>query len=262
MPGSSPAITYDPDALAYFTAAGITDFTQKQAYNTLVLTLKSYSIYSKMFALYPFLGGTASSHKWNAINPLDTDGAFRIVWNGTVTHDANGVQGNGSTGYGDTKFNASSGGWLADSASMHVYIRNNTASGYDFAASASPASNTSVLIARYTASTTAYGWLKNNAAGVNAVNADSRGMYSLVRGAADSLVLYKNGASLVSGSPSAGSYYNGNLYLGCENRGGVATEFSGHQYAFAAVGLTLNATESANLYTAVQAFQTALGRNV
>ena len=37
----STAIVYDADAVAFFTAASITDTTQKNAVNTLVISLKS-----------------------------------------------------------------------------------------------------------------------------------------------------------------------------------------------------------------------------
>lgn len=257
MPGSSPAITYDPDALAYFTAAGITDFTQKQAYNTLVLTLKSYSIYSKMFALYPFLGGTASSHKWNAINPLDTDGAFRIVWNGTVTHSANGVQGNGTTGYGDTKFVPSTSGFTTTNGSFGIYIRTNVAGGYDFSASNGVGSSSQAVIARYTGDNffVGYGTLSSVA------NADSRGLFCCVRNGASNNEGFKNGTRVINAA-AVQALQTSTMTIGADNRVGVYTEFSSRQYALAYIGQAMSTTEQADLYTAVQAFQTAIGRNV
>lgn len=257
MPGSSPAITYDPDALAYFTAAGITDFTQKQAYNTLVLTLKSYSIYSKMFALYPFLGGTASSHKWNAINPLDTDGAFRIVWNGTVTHSANGVQGNGTTGYGDTKFVPSTSGFTTTNGSFGIYIRTNVAGGYDFSATNGAGSSSQAVIARYTDGNffVGYGTLSSVA------NADSRGLFCCVRNGASNNEGFKNGTRVINAA-AVQALQTSTMTIGADNRVGVYTEFSSRQYALAYIGQAMSTTEQADLYTAVQAFQTALGRNV
>ena len=61
---------FDADAQAFITAASITDPTQQSAINTLVVNLKSYGIWNQMFAIYPFVGGTAASHKWNLKNPL------------------------------------------------------------------------------------------------------------------------------------------------------------------------------------------------
>ena len=82
--GGAPAV--DPDAQAFLTAAAITDPTITSAIDTLVVQLKADSIWSKMKALYPFVGGTASTHKYNLKNPLDTDAAFRLVFNGGWTH--------------------------------------------------------------------------------------------------------------------------------------------------------------------------------
>jgi len=61
----------DPDALAFLTAAGITDATITAAIDTLVLDLKGYGIWTKMKAIYPFVGGTATTHKYNLKDPVD-----------------------------------------------------------------------------------------------------------------------------------------------------------------------------------------------
>ncbi len=55
----SGAAPLDPDAQAFITAAGITDATQQSAINTLVTDLKGYGIWTKMKAIYPFVGGTS-----------------------------------------------------------------------------------------------------------------------------------------------------------------------------------------------------------
>ena len=52
----------DPDAQAFITAASITNPTQQSAVNQLVVDLKGYGVWSKMKAIYPFVGGTASQH--------------------------------------------------------------------------------------------------------------------------------------------------------------------------------------------------------
>lgn len=257
MPGSSPAITYDPDAAAYFAAAGITDSSQKSAYSAFVTALKGYSIYSKLFALYPFLGGTASSHKWNAINPVDSDAAFRIVWNGGVTHSANGVQGNGTTGYGDTKFVPSTSGFTTTSGSLGIYIRTNAAGGYDFSASNGAGSSSNAVIARYTGDNFFVGYGSLTAV----ANTDSRGLFCCVRNGASNNEGFKNGTRVIN-TASGQSLQSSALTICADNRAGSYTEYSSRQYALAYIGQGMSTTEQANLYTAVQAFQTALGRNV
>ena len=68
----------DADAQAFITAAGITDSTQQSAIDTLVKQLKGYGIWSKMKAVYPFVGGTATTHKYNLKDPRDLNAAFRL----------------------------------------------------------------------------------------------------------------------------------------------------------------------------------------
>jgi S-DNA-T family DNA segregation ATPase FtsK/SpoIIIE len=52
------------------------------------------------------------------------------------------------------------------------------------------------------------------------------------------------------------------IYLGCLNLDGTAAQFSNYENAFASIGDGLTDTEASNFYTAVQAFQTTLGRQV
>jgi hypothetical protein len=54
---------------------------------------------------------------------------------------------------------------------------------------------------------------------------------------------------------------NLNVFLGCYNTGGAAF-FSTKECAFASIGDGLTDTEASNYYTAVQAFQTTLSRQV
>ena len=100
-------VSLDPDAQAFLTAASITNPTISGAINTLVVQMKTDNIWSKMKAIYPMVGGTASTHKFNLKDPRDLDAAFRLVFNGGWTHSANGAQPNGTNGFADTKLNQS-----------------------------------------------------------------------------------------------------------------------------------------------------------
>ena len=76
----------DPDAESFLTAAAITDPIISGAINTLVVQMKADNIWTKMKAIYPFVGGTASTHKWNLKDPRDLDAAFRLQFFGGWTH--------------------------------------------------------------------------------------------------------------------------------------------------------------------------------
>ena len=54
----------DPDAQAFITATGISG-TNATATNQLVLDLKSANIWTKMKAVYPMVGGTSTTCKFN-----------------------------------------------------------------------------------------------------------------------------------------------------------------------------------------------------
>lgn len=126
------AIVLDPDALAFLTAAGITDSTITTAINTLVVELKGYGIWSKIIAFYPFVGGTASAHKFNLINPQDLNAAHRLVFNGGITHNASGITGNATNAYYDLFMNPSTNGMsLTTGGCAFVYNGNNTNTGID-----------------------------------------------------------------------------------------------------------------------------------
>ena len=60
-----------------------------------------------MKAIYPFVGGSAASHKFNLKDPRDLDAAFRLAFNGGWTHASTGAKPNGSNGWANTYFNPS-----------------------------------------------------------------------------------------------------------------------------------------------------------
>jgi hypothetical protein len=56
---------------------------------------------------------------------------------------------------------------------------------------------------------------------------------------------------------------NGNIFIGAfANVAGVPFGFSTKESAFASIGSSLTDTQTGNYYTAVQAFQTSLSRQV
>lgn len=96
-------VPFDPDAQAFITAASITDPTQQEAVNQLVLDLKVGTLWGKGDVILPILGGSATAHRVDLKTATD-----KVAWNGGITHNSTGVLFNGSTGYGNVAWNAPS----------------------------------------------------------------------------------------------------------------------------------------------------------
>jgi len=257
--GQSGGTPVDPDAQAFITAAAITDPTQQSAVNQLVVDLKGYGVWSKMKAIYPFVGGTASTHKFNLKNPLDTDAAFRLVFNGGWTHSANGALPNGTNGFANTFLTPSTAYSTNNSAHLSIYSRTNTILDSVDMGGLNGSARTDLSL-RVTDGNI---YARVHLNGVITANTNSQGYYVINRNSSTSLKLFKNNIQL--GSTYTGT--NGNrldteIYIGAYHFGTGSAFFSNRQYAFASIGDGLTDTESANLYTAVQTFQTTLGREI
>ena len=139
----------DADAQAFITAAAITDPTQQSAINSLVINLKGYGVWTKMKALYPFVGGTATQHKFNLKNPLDTDAAFRLVFNGGWTHSTDGALPNGINGYANTYLNPVIESLTYNNNHLSFYSRTSAAGGatnfYEMGSGTNAAGGTSIF---------------------------------------------------------------------------------------------------------------------
>lgn len=237
--------------------------TQKNACATLINDFKIYGLWSKMKAIYGFLGGTAGAHKFNWKDPRDLDLSYRLVFNGGWTHSATGATPNGTNAYGDTKLTPSAN-LTQNSTHISYYSRTNALTeslemGVLTATSARFSMELSYLTNGFRANQ------YNNATGqVAAVNSNTTGYYISSRTNSTTHKAFKNNAQLGStntGAPGNISDINLSMYIGGVNRA-AGVIYSTKQVAFVTIGDGLTDTEAANLYTAVQAYQTALSRNV
>jgi hypothetical protein len=255
----------DPNAKAFLTATGITDQTIQSAINTLVVDMKKDGIWDKMKAIYPFCGGTATTHKFNLKDARDADAAFRLAFNGGWTHSSNGALPNGINGYADTRLNTAFSGLIKTSLNLSVYSRTNSNLGqpYDIgnASNLAASLNPTYLITRYSTNVCALG-IADESFATSIASTDSRGFFSGGTNGSSTQKIFKNGNLIKTGTAGTGALANQPLYIGANNSNGVASLFSNKQYAFASIGDGLTDTEASNLYTAVQKFQTTLSRQV
>jgi hypothetical protein len=265
----------DPDAEAFLTATGITDPTITTAINDLVVDLKGASLWTKFYAIWPLVGGTATTTKYNLVDPQDTDAAFRLTWNGGWTFGPSGAQGNASNTYGNTHFvmstdfanpqNLSMGHYTLDTpAQVQAYI--NTGFG--------------------TRSGFSTGWNYFNDLGINAnigvfdpygedyrvgvfTAVNSQGLNWVDKESAASNKIYKNSTLSASGTfdTSAAPIPTEPLFLAANNQeqyNGFPSfaNPSGNTFAFAYIADSIGASNASALYTIIQDFQTTLGRQV
>ena len=257
----STAIAYDADATAFFTAASITDTTQKSAVNTLVLSLKSANIWAKMKALYPVVGGSASSHAINLKQP----GTFNLSFSTGWTHSPTGMT--PSNAYADTTFIPNTHGTL-NSSHISFYSRtNNTTVGSDFGANNTLGNVGATQMYIYIGGE--YRGISDALATIQAdyvkitPNSDTRGFYINTRTAYNSQSVYKN-ANLQNTNSKTGNRTTKSLIISAQNKDNPdqIIDYSNRQCAFASIGDGLTDAEALLFYNAVQAYQTTLNRQV
>ena len=262
---SGGAISYDADAFAFMTAASITDNTQKTAINTLVTDLKTYNIWTKMKALYPFVGGSAASHKFNLKDPRDLDAAYRLTFNGGWTHSSTGALPNGTTAYANLFLTPATD--VTSLSHLSYYSRVDSTNGEMFYSQDDFTSYTAQFYISGNKTSDVFSMSNLDTSRVVNSSASTLGMYIASRTSSTSLKGYKNGSLVgTDTSISSGSLPNIPIYLGASNYrafGGTTTIYYGNkECAFASIGNGLTDTEASNLYTAVQNYNTTLNRNV
>jgi hypothetical protein len=258
--------TYDSSALAFFNYAGITDTTQKSAVNTLVTSLKTAGIWTKMKALYPMVGGSSTSHKFNLKDPRDMNAAFRLSFSGEWTHTATGAQPNGTGAYANT-FLVTRGQGMNNSLHLSFYSRTDvTSTGCDIGGGQAP-NYYAAIYPKYNNNGTVGMSISVHDGGVFVANSSSSAAFYLAtRNNTTHVGIFRNSTKLSLSASTRTNNSDMSIILGALNDGGIGTPsptaYSTREQAFASIGDGLTDTEAAAFYTAIQAYQTALGRQV
>jgi len=269
------AYSTDSDATAFLSATGITSSTISTAINVMVKSLKSEGLWTKMKAIYPFVGGNATAHRFNLKDPRDLDAAFRLTPYGGITHDANGAAFNGSNGWYDTNMNAAAN---LSNNSMHLSFysmtnNNNQYSGGEMGHvgynswTSPPQDYTKQLLlkvrnSQYAGSNAAFGsgnlWTSYSTTdgyGLTIGSITSATSSSIAKGYSTQYFSSKSSAT----GANTGSLPAFNISIGKTQGYG---EWSQNQCAFSSIGDGLSYDESAKLYGIVQIFQISIGRRV
>lgn len=255
----------DSDALAFIQAIGITNSDQINAIYYLVKELKNVSLWNKMKAIYPFIGGTATTHKFNLKDPRDLDIAFRLTFTAT-THTSNGVVGDGSTGkimtyiYGDTNL-------THNDIHYSYYSRTSSSANakktIDIGFDNEDIKYFELIIQNKNdlnmcQSALDYSGTRNGL--IQFINSDAKGLYIASRVSSSINKIYKN--SLLMGSNNGNintpvlPHYPVTLFATSAGTNNIL------QCAFASIGYGLTDTDALNLYNIVNQYQILLSRNV
>ena len=249
---------YDADAQAFITATGISG-TNANAINQLVLDLKAANIWTKMKAIYPMVGGTATAHKFNLKNPADTDAAFRLNFVGGWTHSSNGATPNGTNAYANTYFVPSVDSSGLNNFHNSYYSRSNVnLAQVEMGCGSNDLQGT--LLEIRTGNIT-YNRINSNTVSTYS-DTDSLGFYLQSRISSTQQKGFKNGTLKINGSANSNSAPTQNFYIGAYNNSNSPFYYSSKQCAFASIGDGLTDAEVLAYRTAVQNFQTTLGRQV
>jgi hypothetical protein len=217
-----------------------------------------------MKAIYPFVGGTSNTNKFNLKDPRDVNAAFRLSFVGGWTFTNNGAQGSGSNNYADTFFNMASNLTFADSG-FSIYFGNN-GSGSHGARAVNPTvvGNPGAAPYMYYNGTnfTAFYWaVESSGNRVTTNTGPTSGFWSLSRTNSTQFSVYRN-SGLLGSVGSGGSFPSLNFYLSATNDNGIVSSRSNSLLSFSALHTGLTSTESQLFYRIVEKYQVALGRNI
>lgn len=250
------------EAVKFIDSSGITNQTEKDAICTLVKQLKDSSLWTSMLAIYPFVGGTASSSKWNLVNPVNSNSAFRLDFFGGWTFASAGAKPNGINAYAITYF-VPINSWASDtSISFGYYSTTNTsATQVEMGINAPTAGD--ILLELNTSGTT---YLRANIPtthNTTFADANSLGFYVGSRISSTQEKCFKNGVLKATGVFTKSSFYADSrpIYLAAWNKPpSTPSYYSSKNCTFSFIANGLTDSEIATLYNIVLAFNTTLGR--
>lgn len=202
---------------------------------------------------YPYLGGTAASHSEGIRDAHD------ITWHGVVTHNANGVKGNGTTGYGEATGIAPS--VLTDGdAHLAVWLKDGGTVSAPFQIGASNSGTSSAYISVRAGVVYAGIYGSGTSDEIAVTTSFVAGLYEVTK-VAGVLKLFRNGVDLGGtpytvgdGQPPIG------FFLGAMNDDGSPNYFSDNTICWHSIGPGHTDTQAGEFYALIAAIQTAQGR--
>lgn len=228
--------------------------------SSLIRGLQNAGVWDKYLAIYPFYPGltpSANNHRWNIKNPQDTTAAYRITWSGTVSHTTTGIS-SASEGHGLTNLIPSTAGMSASSATIAAYTTIDTVFNAVIVGTESNGAEWAVSMSG-SPTGTFYPAIVSNGSYPN-VEITTGGLFHATRLDASTILGYKNGIEVVNAAQGSTAVPNISFALLGKNTTVGIDATSTQILRYAAIGAGITAIEAADEYTAVQEYQTALGR--
>ena len=242
---------YDPDAEAYFTAASITDTTEKDAVNQLVLDLKgtgsttnNNNIWTGMNTIYPVSPTSLAAAAFNLKDPT----SYEITWYNSPTHATTGITGNTTSMYGDTGYNPNTEGMSNNNFGI---TQSGEYSGGDYAMGTYD--GTGLFGIRNTSSKKIFyaGSTSNSAGGGDTTRSVTTG----IRNANDSREVFKNGTSNATNTTTdTETLPSFNVFVLALNNSGSSAGYYAAEADFYAIHTALTAGEVQDLYDSITTY--------
>jgi hypothetical protein len=241
--------SYAPETVALLARMSTTTSQQKQDIDTLIRSLITANIWSKLDGLYIHAAHDAAAGLLNWVNTVYN---MTAVSSPVFTADR-GYLTDGTASYLNSNFNpvtAPSPKWVQDSVTAFIWSRTigqtgGTTAGNDpLSVSITPRSTSDVFRARASGS-----------AALDAACTNGTGLFATTRSLAGVRKSYRNGAEQATITDASSSHISATFKVGTAN----ASTFVSREFAATGFGSELNNTDHQNLYNAIQTYMTARG---
>ena len=257
---------FDIDALKYINNPNLSNLkiTEKYAIDKLVKSLKINNLWEKLYAIYPFLGGTVESCKWNLKDMRDLDVAYRLKFFGGVTFDSLGVTFNGTNGYSDSHI-VPAYHFVKTDMSVVALISGGTLTGGAYPCTIGCVENFTTTAYVFGVRTSVKYFVTNGESQnfAYASNSSTTGIF-IGNVKSGTISIIRNGTTLGSNTQSAGGAIPSlqSIYIGAQGYAGgaVPTTYQNVTLGLVMIGTGLTTAEVAKLNGIVNTYKTTLGR--
>ena len=259
-PGTNEAKLY-LEAVVQAGGTGITS-TVSACTITMFTQLFSNNLWDKIQAFYPMLGGNSNGAKFNGKNPVDSNAAYRLIFNGGWTYSTSGITSNGSNAYADTFLSGSS--VVAYNNHLGVYMNNNTVftgTGKTWIGVSHPTGSGSYFVLAQNGTPRLF-YGNKIAVGNTASFIPKPSGFNLITTLSPSgNKHFYNGQLTTTGSGTDSNLITASVVIGAMNNNGTIQQYYANTYSFATIGSGLTNNE-AEIYTnIISSFNVCLGRN-